>query len=214
MNTSALAKAGSLEHVLCRLHELERRVSRLESPDESHHPDSRTAEPARSDSVQPALPATPLHAAGIGSIFGSVAKAVLGLAGAYLLRAGSEAGWLPHTAGVLTGFAYSLAWIVVAGRLKRRGHATSTIFTVTSSTIFLGLVWENAVRSPLLQPRIAALLIVVYLATGYLVAWLHDRCEIAAVTVASTTALSLVLFVTTHHLIPFNISLLCIAAAS
>ncbi|MGA8606885.1 MAG: hypothetical protein WB616_08340 [Candidatus Sulfotelmatobacter sp.] len=47
----------------------------------------------------------------------------------------------------------------------------SLIFTVTASIIFLGLVWENAVRSPLLQPRIAALLIVVYLATGYLVAW-------------------------------------------
>ncbi len=132
MNTSALAKAGSLEHVLCRLHELERRVSRLESPDESHHPDSRTAEPAQSDSLQPALPATPLHAASIGSIFGSVAKAVLGLAGAYLLRAGSEAGWLPHTAGVLTAFAYSLTWIVVAGKLPRRDHATSTIFTVTN----------------------------------------------------------------------------------
>jgi hypothetical protein len=34
------------------------------------------------------------------------------------------------------------------------------------------------------------------------------------VTVASTVALSLVLFVTTHHLIPFNISLLCAAAVS
>jgi len=127
--------------------------------------------PAQSDYLQPALPATPLHAASIGSIFGSVAKAVLGLAGAYLLRAGSEAGWLPHAAGVLTAFAYSLTWIVVAGKLPRRDHATSTIFTVTASIIFLGLVWENAVRSPLLQPRIAALLIVVYLATGYLVAW-------------------------------------------
>jgi hypothetical protein len=61
MNTAALAKAESLKHVLYRLHELECRISRLESPRSLHYSDSITAEPAQSEFVQPALPATPFR---------------------------------------------------------------------------------------------------------------------------------------------------------
>jgi hypothetical protein len=61
---------------------------------------------------------------------------------------------------------------------------------------------------------VGTLLIVLYLCTGHLVAWQRGHREIAIVTVASAVAMSLVLFVTTHNLIPFNISLLCAAAAS
>jgi hypothetical protein len=145
---------------------------------------------------------------------GSVAKGLLGLAGAYLLREGAESGWFPHSAGILAAFAYALIWIVVAGRIPSRDQATSTVYALASAVIFLGLVWENAVRSALVSPPIAALLIVVYLCTGQLVAWVRDRGEIAALTVSSTVALSLMLFLTSHNLIPFNTSLLCAAAAS
>jgi hypothetical protein len=133
-----------MEQVLHRLDELELRVSKLELPEESHYRDCVTAERAESGSVQPAHSATALDSASIGGIFGAVAKAVLGLAGAYLLRAVTESGLLPHAAGVFAAFAYALTWIIVAGKITKRDRATSTIYALPSSIIFLGLLWERS----------------------------------------------------------------------
>jgi hypothetical protein len=229
-----MEKTVASEQLLHRLDELERRVLRLEQSAESQTGKTtartpiqiyeevtvssfwvnRTAGAAESASTQAVVPSTALESAGVGSVVSGVARAVLGLAGAYLLRAGAESGWLPHSAGILTAVAYALTWLIAAGNATNRGPAGSTIYALAASIIFVGLVWENAVRSALLPPPLAALLIVVYLCAGQLVAWLSDRREIAAATTASMMALSLVLFVTTHNLIPFNITLLCAAAVS
>jgi hypothetical protein len=242
MDITADAKTESLDQLLNRLNELERRVSRLELPGESHYARqderevgksteqtpiqiyeegtvssswvSRTAGAAESESAQGVVPATALDSAAVGSVVSSLAKAVLGLAGAYLLRAGAGSGWLPHSAAILTAFAYALTWLIAAGKTTNRAPTSSTIYALVSSMMFLGLVWENEARSALLPPSIAALLIVVYLCAGQVVAWLRDRREIAAAMTASTVALSLALFVVTHNLIPFNISLLSAAAVS
>jgi len=234
MSTMAMEKTGGPEQLLHRLDDLERRVLRLEQLEDFQTGKSaeqtpiqiyeeltvsslwvsRTADAAESEPVHAVASATGFGSAGVQSVVSNVAKAVLGLAGAYLLRAGAEFGWLPHSVGILTGFAYALAWIIAAGKTTNRGQAPSTIYALASSIIFLGLVWENAVRSALLPSPIAALLLVAYLSTGQLVAWAARRREIAAVTLASTVALSLGLLVATHNLAPFNISLLCAAAAS
>ena len=229
------AKAESLQPLVERLDQLEQRVSRLEVVKNSPHPHGPELEegktrdevyekvtvssfwlkPARateSGPTQPVLPAAQLDAA--HGIFGTVARAVLALAGAYLLRAGAESGWLSRFAAILAAFAYALAWIIAAGKTANRGPANSTIYALTASIVFFGLVWENAVRSALLPPPIAALLMVAYLCAGQFVAWICNRREIAAVTTASVVLLSLVLFIATHHLIPFDITLLCAAAAS
>lgn len=80
--------------------------------------------------------------------------------------------------------------------------------------MFVALVWENTVRSTFLSPSIAALLIVVYFSAGKLAAWVRDRHQVAIVTVAATVALSLGLLLATHNLLPFDISVLCVAATS
>jgi hypothetical protein len=230
----AMEKTVASEQLLHRLDELERHVSRLEQPGESQAGKptaqspiqideevtvssfwvNRSADAAESESERAVVPATALESAGVGGVVSSVAKAVLGMAGAYLLRAGAESGWLPHSAAILMAFAYALTWLIAAGKSTSRGPACSTIYALASAIIFLGLAWENAVRSALLPPPLAAFLIVVYLWAGQLVAWLSDRREIAAATTASMVALSLVLFVTTHNLMPFNMALLCAAAVS
>jgi len=101
-----------------------------------------------------------------------------------------------------------------AEEVADRNQPASTIYALASSIVFLGMVWENAVRSSVLAPPIAAPLIIGYLCTGQVVAWMRDSVEIAAVTLTSAVAASLVLFVTSHNLIPFDISLLCAAAVS
>jgi hypothetical protein len=199
--TTTTTKAESVQPLLERLDQLEHRVSRLEGV-EDHHPaqpgmqagksrDEAAGEiykevtvssfwlnPERateSGPTQPMVPATPLDAA--HRILGSIAKAVLALAGAYLLRAIAESGWLPQFAAIFAAFAYALTWIVAAGKTVNRGPANSTIYALTASIVFFGLVWENAVHSALLPPALAALLMVAYLCTGYYVAWIYDRRE-------------------------------------
>jgi hypothetical protein len=197
----------SVNQILLRLKELERRLSRLEPVEES--PRVCTADgPAASQPVLPARSDGRLWGA-----FGGVAKGVLGLAGAYLLRAGAEAGWLPSFAGILAGLAYALAWIAAAGRTAKPNRSASTIYALVSSLIFVGIVWESAAASALLAQPMAALFVVVYLCAGEAVAWMCDRREIAAITTASAVVLSLGLLIATHNLIPFDISLLCATAA-
>jgi len=123
-----MEKTVASEQMLHRLDELERRVLRLEQSAESQTGKTiartpiqiyeevtvssfwvnRTAGAAESASTQAVVPSTALESAGVGSVVSGVARAVLGLAGAYLLRAGAESGWLPHSAGILTAVAYAL----------------------------------------------------------------------------------------------------------
>ncbi len=211
MDITSAAKIESPEPLIHRLDELDRRVSRLEQvgpPDANHAPPEWT----ESESVKAVLPPTHIDGEGIGHIFGSVAIAILGLAGGYLLRA-VQTGWLPRSSGIISAFLYALMWFV-AGGFTKCGQAASAIYALASSIIFVGAVLENAVGPTLLAPSMAAVLIVLYLGIGHLVAWIRHRGLIATVTVASSVALSLFLFLTTHNLIPFDISLLCAAAAS
>ena len=212
MRITSAAKTESPEPVIQRLDQLERRIARLELNGASDGPRPTTTVPAAPRTAYRAVTTAQFDAARIGSVFGSVAKAVLGLAGAYLLRAAAESGWLPHSAAIVAGFAYALTWIIAAGIVSNREKATSTIYALCSAVMLVGLVWENAAHSALLPPPLAALLILVYLCSGQLMGWVRDRGDVAVVSVASSVALSLVLFVTTHSLIPFNITLLCAAA--
>ena len=45
-------------------------------------------------------------------------RALLAIAGAYVLRTLTELGVLSHAAGVTAGLAYGVAWLIVAARLR------------------------------------------------------------------------------------------------
>lgn len=233
MSAMAVESTGSFEPLLHRLEDLERRVLNLEQRPEHHAgaapmplptpqffgaehgaEHQAAAGPVRSASVQPISPGIHLNAVSLGGVSGSIAKAVLGLAGAYFLRAGAESGWFPHSAGILAGFIYAVSWLIAAGKTDTSDHPTSTVYSLISCIVLVGLILQEAVRSAVLAASIAAILIVVYLCAGQVVAWFNNRREIAAVTVASTTALSLVLFLATYNFVLFAVSLLCVAAAS
>lgn len=212
MGITSVGKAEPSEPLFHRLEELERRVSRLEVLGVGD-PNQVTTERTPSESAPAAVPAKLIDAGGIGHLFGNVAIALIGIAGGYLLRTAVEVGWLNHSTGIISAFLYALMWIV-AGGFTKRGQAAAAIYALASSIMFAGALWENTVRSPALSPSTTALLIGAYLLDGYLTAWFRNRGEIAAVTAGSLVALSLTLFLTTHNLIPFDISLLCAAAAS
>lgn len=159
MGTTAIEEIADPEQLLHRLNELDRRLSRLELLEASHHQPrqaeieaanskdqnpaevykdvtvsgywlNRAVSPHDSESASSALQKTPSEAA--HGVFGSVAKAVLGLAGAYMMRVGGESGWLRHSTGVLMAFAYSLTWIIAAGKITNRGQSSPTIYALAS----------------------------------------------------------------------------------
>lgn len=183
-----------LPDVLDRVSELERRVAALENRPEPL-PVLTT----------PELPRVP---AGFIPILG---RALLGLAGAYLLRAIAESGTAPRIVTVIAALIYAAAWLVSS---IRTGTLPAVIYTVTSALIFAPLLWETTVRFQVLSPAASASILVVFVIAGCALAWRSGRVAIARITTLAAAGTALVLLVATHDLAPFTIALLAMALAA
>jgi len=144
-----------------------------------------------------------------------VGRAFLGIGGAYLVRALTEAGALPHLVGVALGLAYAAAWIVAAERSGRAGRRPDAVL---HAFLFLGvampLVWETTVRIQAVSPPSAAALLSAIGAVAFAVAWRHDLASVAwAATLGSVgTAWGLLLATTRIEL--FTLLLIAFGAAT
>ena len=203
------------EQVGERLRELERRVSALEEQREK--PTPVEAEPARA--VQPQaklpamLPAQPdlERPAAAVPVFG---KAILAIAGAYLLRAISESGMLPHLPVLAVAILYAGMWLVWAVRIRAKSHIASVTYGVTSALIFAPLLWEGTVRFQVLPPSVTAALLVAFVVLALALAWRQNLQVIPWVATLAAVATALALIVETHELVPFTAALLAIALAT
>lgn len=139
--------ADSLRKLESRVASLERTgaAARVRPPPAA---DAGTAARARSDAL--ALAATaPL-----------VGRTLLVLAGAFVLRALTDAGTLPAWLGVVLGLAYAGTWLALADRAAGRGAATSAGFHAFAAVaIGFPLLFEAGSRFRLLPPAAAAALL-------------------------------------------------------
>jgi hypothetical protein len=149
-----------------------------------------------------------------GGNFATVAKALLGFAGAYLLRAIAESGSLPQSIGIAAGLVYAIFWLIWSTRLGPEDRFGTTLYGLTSTLIFSGLVWENSVQVHALPFPLGAFLITLFAYAGISLAWRRNLPGIAAIVAVVTASLCLVLLVATHDVVPFTAALLSIAAAS
>src|SRR3954454_1536397 len=115
----------TLDQLSARVDALEQRVQDLEE---------HVLAPARSE-MQAATPAAatapaPDLASGdqIGSTFLLLGKSMLGIAGAYLLRALGESGVLPRLLMAAVAVAYAIGWLVAASRVPPRMHFASALY--------------------------------------------------------------------------------------
>ena len=184
-----------LPDVLDRVRELERRVAALENRPE-------TLPVIRAGAVPPELPSVP---AGVIPILG---RALLGLAGAYLLRAIAESGTAPRIVTVIAALLYAGAWLFSS---IRTGTLPAVIYTVTSALIFAPLLWETTVRFQVLSPAVSASILVLFVIAGCALAWRSGLVAIALITALAGAGTALVLLVATHDLAPFTIALLAMA---
>jgi hypothetical protein len=205
MQGSLDESAGKLENappdILVRVSDLERRVAALENR-------SGTLPALKADVAPRDLPSVP---AGIIPILG---RALLGLAGAYLLRAIVESGRAPRIATVIAALIYAGAWLVSSIRTRAEETFRAVVYTVTAALIFAPLVWETTVRFQVLSPAEGALVLVLFVIAGYAVAWRRDLTAINRITTLAAAGTALGLLVATRDLASFTIALLAMALAA
>ena len=192
-----------LPDVLNRICELERRVAALE-----HHPAPIPTSRADVTASPTPLPAVP---AGVIPILG---RALLGLAGAYLLRAIAESDVVPRIVTVIAALIYAGAWLVSSVRARPEETFRAAVSAITAALIFVPLLWETTVRFQALNPAASALALVMFVTAGYALAWRRGLPAISRITAFAGAGTALVLLVATHDLAPFTISLLAMAAVA
>ena len=93
------------------------------------------ADAGRADRVAPA-----------GGIFSVLGRAMLGMAGAYLLRAVAEASLLPRPAVAAIAIVYAILWLVWAARVPAGAWFASITYACTSALILAPMLWELTLR--------------------------------------------------------------------
>jgi hypothetical protein len=185
--------------------ELSRRVAYLEA--------CLGTAPAAAEAPPEATPTetSPLiETAGLIPLLG---QSLLGLAGAYLLRALTESGTLPHQAGVACGILYSMVWLVWAARTPSARRAEAALRSLTSVLILCPLLWEATVRFHAVPTGAAGLLLLLFSVSGLAVSWRKDLLVVSTIATLAGLGTSAGLLMATHDVIPFAAVILSIAAA-
>jgi len=200
----------ALARLTDRLENLERRVSAMECSSATAHsrPSAATAPvrgtPAAEESD---LPQTE-------GAFPVVGKAMLGIAGAYLLRAVAESGALPQWVVVVLALAYAGMWLLWAARVPANIPFTSTAYAVTSALILTPMLWELTLRFKILPASATAGILSAFVAGTGTLAWKRNLTPLIWVASVTAVCTALALMIATHDLPPFIAALLIMALAS
>lgn len=134
-------------------------------------------------------------------------RALLGIAGAYLLRAITEAHLLPQLAGTLIGVLYACTWLVVAQRAKRLNPSTAFLHSLTASAILIPLLWEATLRFHTLAPSATAAILAIFIVLGQVAAWRLDSSLLAGLVAFAGSLTALAFTIATLNPLPFAIAL-------
>jgi len=205
--------ASDVGQISDRIRELERRVSALEGHLVMATPAASTlgivARPA-SPPPEHVPPAATLSAGALPV----VGKAVLGIAGAYLLRAVAESGTVPKLPVQMVAIVYAGMWLVYAVRTHATNYFASITYAITSALILSPLLWESTVRFHILRPAFAAAVLVAFVVLALVVTWRQNLQVIPWVATLTVEATALALIIATRDLVPFTIALLAVALAA
>jgi hypothetical protein len=189
----------SLDRLTARLETLERRVYVLEHP---------SGEPISLDAPESILlPAAPAGEAPsfalAGGAFSVLGKAMLGIAGAYVLRAVAESSSLPKLALAGLAIAYAILWLVWAARVPAGAWVASTIYACTSALILAPMLWELTLRFKVLSPPAAAGVLGAFVCAASALAWQRNLASVFWVANVTAGMVALALSIATHEMAPF-----------
>ena len=141
-------------------------------------------------------------------------KAVLGIAGAYLLRAIAESGTIPRLPILIVAIVYAGWWMVWAVRIHAANRFASVTFGITSALILSPLLWESTVRFQVLAPAFAAVVLVAFVVLAFALSWRRNLQLIPWVATLAAVITALALIIATRELVPLTAALLAVALAT
>ena len=200
----------ALARLTDRLEKLERRVSALERSSETIAPLPVSA--AHPTAALPSARTDDLPEA--GGVFSVVGKAMLGIAGAYLLRAVAESGWFPKLAVVVLALAYTSMWLVWASRVPKEARFARSAYAATAALILAPMLWELTLVSKVLSAFATASILAAFVAAATALAWKRSLVSIVWVVYGTSALTALALLVATRDLVPFLCALMLMALLS
>jgi hypothetical protein len=168
--------------------------------------------PAAPPVIVPVIPSIhPL--AGMPAILPDVGRALLGLAGAYLLRALTESGTLSTKAGIAAGIAYALVWLGWAARNTATGQLETALNSLTAVLVLAPLLWEATVRFHAIGTWTTAAILLVFAVFGMAISWRKSLLIVSTFATLAALGTAAALLVATHDVLPFTFLFLAVAAA-
>ena len=157
----------ALNRLAARLDTLERRVEALEHPSAaSIAAPSLAAAPSQTAEIVDTLPI-----AVAGGAFQVLGRAMLGIAGAYLLRAVAESTSLPKLGVAAIAIAYAMFWLVTATRAPVGAWFASATYACTSALILAPMLWELTLRFNVLPAAATAGVLGAFLCAATALGW-------------------------------------------
>jgi hypothetical protein len=194
----------TLNRLEARLETLEQRVYALEHPAGAPvEIPAQVASPAAAATTDEEL-STPLTS----GAFQVLGKALLGIAGAYLLRAVAESSSLPKTAVAAVAIAYALGWLVWASRVKAGDWLAGTTYACTSALILAPMLWELTLRFNVLPATVSAAVVCGFVVAASALAWKRDFAPVLWVANFTGVAIALTLAIASHQILAFTAVLL------
>ncbi|HEV3511654.1 MAG TPA: hypothetical protein VGS05_08100 [Candidatus Sulfotelmatobacter sp.] len=203
--------ALALEQLSEQVEALEQRVAALESCAGNSSERTRVRAPTERAAANwrgLAFVGTP---ADVGPVIG---RAVLGIAGAYLLRALAELPSIPKVPVLLVAILYACFWMIWAVRTAAASRFASVTYAITSALILSPMLWESTIRFQVLSPGFASIVLVAFVVVAVALAWRHDLQLIPGVATLATVVTALALMVESRELVPLTAALLAVALAT
>lgn len=153
---------GVIDQLVARIEALESRVVALENQSVAPAPSPQP----RSAIAQPAPVAASAAAFESISTFSVLGRAMLGIAGAYLLRAAAQSNLLPSQVAAAIAIPYAIAWLVFAVRTRAGAWFPAAVYSATSALILAPMLWELTFHFQILAAPFAAAVIALYISTA------------------------------------------------
>ena len=199
--------SDAVEQLTRTVADLQRRVGVLEGASRVQLP--APAQPTLPAAALPAAEPRPLPAA--AAIFLVLGKAMLAVAGAYLLRALAESSALPRTPVIAISILYAFVWLIPATRAAAKAWFASSVWAGTSALILIPMLWELTLRFRFLPDAITAVVLTVFVIAASALAWKHHFAAVAWVADSAGSIAALILAIATRDPAPFIVALLLMA---
>ncbi len=139
--------------------------------------------------------------------------AILGIAGAYLLRAIAESNTVPQRVVLAVAIIYACLWMVWAARSHTSSFANA-IYGITAALMLSALLWESTTRFRVLSPTFAAMVLAAFYVLSLVLSARHHLQVLPWVAAVASIITIWALIIATHDLVALAAALLAIALAT